>query len=144
MPRGKSTACGCGCGEPTQASMRMRKVSCDCGACIIRVSRQTLATLNASCIECGSPLLAVCLYDRAHVGDADAIAELEAREDRAAVRREPRSPGRRAPMFRCGDCQAIRKPHGACKACGSERPPTTSFMHPRAARIVGGDVPMAF
>lgn len=137
--------CDCGCGQAPASTTRLRKASCSCGASIIRLSRSALATVNASCIACGDPLMPDCLYDRAVSHDAadaaSAVASLEARYDRALKRRAPEVYGAGPTKLRCGDCGAIRAAHGPCKACRSERDPTTTYMHPRAARIVGGDMP---
>lgn len=150
MPSGKGTRaakpkCACGCG---QHAGRMRKVSCECGASIVYMSRTALATVNASCIACGSLLAPACLYDRAVSHDAvdaaDAVATLERRADAASARRAPKMFGAGPTKLRCGDCGAARAPHGPCKACRSERDPVTSFMHPRAARVIGGDMPMGW
>lgn len=146
MPSGKGTRaakCQCGCGQAPAESCRMRKASCGCGASIIRLARSALATVNASCIACGGQLEPDCLFDRAAAGDRAAVNILESRQD-ARTARLGASPGRRAVQYRCGDCQAIRAAHGPCKRCGSERDATTSFMHPRAARVAGGDMPWGF
>lgn len=143
----KTVKCQCGCGQAPAATTRLRKASCGCGESIIRLSRSALSIVTASCGTCGGELSPDCLFDRTcshDTADADAaIATLEARHDRALERREPKSQGRRANMFRCGDCQAIRSADAAkpCGKCGSTHSPTTSYMHPRAARAAGGDMP---
>lgn len=138
--RGSKPKCACGCDQPTPKSMRMRKLSCDCGQSTIRLARSAMLTVNVTCIACGSPLVADCLYDRALTNDADAIATLEGRADRAAVRAAPKGAPAGPSKLRCG-CGAVRRAHGACAKCGDTHPPRTSFMHPRAARVVGGDMP---
>lgn len=145
MAARSKSKCDCGCGQAPAATTRLRKASCSCGASIIRLSRQSLATVNATCITCGDPLLPDCLYDRAVGHDESdarrAVASLEARADRASRRAAPKMFGAGPTKLRCSDCGAIRAPHGPCKACRSERDPTTTYMHPRAARAVGGDMP---
>lgn len=145
MPARKHTKkCPCRCGQAPAETTRLRKSSCPCGASIIRLSRQSLATVAASCSECGHELSPDCLFDRIHAGGADAeraIAELETRQLKRDVRNMITSPGRQPPQYRCGDCQRIRKAHGPCKGCGSTHAPTTTYMHPRAARMAGGDWP---
>lgn len=134
--------CDCGCGEAPAATTRLRKIQCPCGASILRLSRSALLTIDATCKACGDPLAPSCLYDLTYTADAaGAIAELETRQLTRDVRNVITSPGRRAPMHRCGDCHAIRKAHGPCTRCGSEHDPTTTYMHPRAARVAGGDMP---
>lgn len=140
MARAKHHKCECRCGQSPAEVTRSRKACCPCGASIIYLSRTALATVNASCIACGGPIEAVCLFDRAAQGDADAVATLESRHDAALQRAAPKMYGAGPTKLRCG-CGATRKPHGACKKCGSTHPPTTSFMHPRAARVIGGDMP---
>lgn len=134
--------CECGCGQAPAETTRLRKASCPCGASVIRLSRQALSTVRAECTACGLELTPDCLIDATYTDDAEAArAALETLCDRRAVRNAATSIGRRPMMYRCGDCSAIRAAHGPCKRCGSDRDPTTTYMHPRAARIVGGDMP---
>ncbi len=136
--------CSCGCGQAPATTTRLRKASCSCGASIIRLSRSALAIVTATCNGCGHDLSPDCLFDRTCSHDEDdaraAVAVLETRHDNA-LKRAAGPTGKRPPAYRCGDCQALRAAHGPCKNCRSERPPTTSYMHPRAARLVGGDMP---
>lgn len=134
--------CDCGCGEAPASTTRLRRIACPCGASILRLSRAALQSIDATCRACGDSLEPTCLYDLTYTADADrAIAELETRQLTREVRNVITSAGRRAVMYRCGDCQRIRKAHGPCGGCGSSHPPTTSYMHPRAARVAGGDMP---
>lgn len=143
MPK-SNPKCACGCGQQSAASMRQRKASCSCGASVIRLSRQAIGTVNASCIACDDPLIPDCLFDRTCSHDeseaAAAVAALESRYDRALARAAPKMGPVGPSKLRCG-CGAVRAAHGPCRKCGSTHPPTTSFMHPRAARVVGGDMP---
>lgn len=141
--------CQCGCGQAPAETTRLRKASCSCGASIIRLSRSALSIVTASCGACGGELSPDCLFDRTCSHDEDdaraAVDVLERRADAASARASVKAHGKShretGSRFRCGDCQAIRAAHGPCKNCRSERPPTTSYMHPRAARAAGGDWP---
>lgn len=144
MAKSSKAKCECGCGQSPAARTRQRKMTCGCGAAIVYLSRAAVQTVNASCALCHDELLPVCLFDRALLDSPDgaaAVAQLEARYDRALKRAAPKVYSSGPQKFRCGDCSAWRAPHGSCTSCGSERPPTTSFMHPRAARAAGGDMP---
>lgn len=147
--KARAPKCSCGCGQASAETTRLRKASCSCGASIIRLSRTALSLVKAECAACGYELSPDCLLDRTcshDERDADAaVAVLERRAHDAAVRdstaRHGKSHRETGSRYRCGDCQAIRAAHGPCKNCRSERPPVTSYLHPRAARVVGGDLP---
>lgn len=133
--------CPCGCGQSPATTTRLRKIVCPCGESILRLSRKALDLIHADCRACGGPLEPECLLDRVAAGDTAAVDILEARYDAQLESRAMKMPGRRAVMFKCGNCQAIRKASGPCRKCGETHPPTTSYMHPRAARVAGGDMP---
>ncbi len=148
-PRKRAPKCSCGCGQASAETTRLRKASCSCGASIIRLSRTALSLVKAECGACGYELSPDCLFDRTcshdEVDAQRAVDVLERRYD-AMLKRDARKKYGKdyretGSRYRCGDCSAIRAAHGPCKNCRSERPPTTSFMHPRAAAYVGGDMP---
>lgn len=111
----------------------------------MRVSRVALALISAECRECNGELLPDCLLDRVAAGDDLAIDLLEAKHDRSLEAHAIKMPGRKADSYRCG-CQAWRSADASvpCGKCGTTQPATTSYMHPRAARVRGGDMPMPF
>jgi hypothetical protein len=141
----RAPKCSCRCGQAPAETTRLRKASCPCGASIIRLSRSALSIVHATCGQCGDPLAPDCLFDRTCSHDerdaSEAVAVLEQRYDDALRRAAPKMGRKDPPKFRCGDCQAVRAAKGPCAHCRSERPPTTSYMHPRAARAAGGDMP---
>ncbi len=141
--KARAPKCSCGCGQASAETTRLRKASCSCGASIIRLSRTALSLVKAECAACGYELSPDCLFDRTCSHDEDdaqrAVDVLERRYDAKLQRDAPKLGARGGSRYRCGDCSAIRAAHGPCKVCRSERPPTTSFMHPRAARVAGGD-----
>lgn len=114
----------------------MRKSSCPCGASVVRMSRAGLGTIEATCKVCTYALSPDCLHDGCYAGLDSAIDAIEAKYDRKLERDAPKSTGRRANMFRCGDCQKIRAASGPCSGCGSQRAPDTSYMSPRASRML--------
>ncbi len=68
-----------------------------------------------------------------------AIAEAERERDaRALLRSVPRPEHGFGLDLRCGDCDVVRAPHGACPNCRSERDPVAG---PNSRRGAGSGMP---
>lgn len=149
--RRHAAKCSCGCGQAPAETTRLRKSSCPCGASIVRLSRQALAIVHATCGECGDDLAADCLYDRTCSHDAhDAAAAHAAIETRELDRMERSTNYARRALgqHRCGNdaCKAY-VPFGAnvdptaepvpCARCGSTLP--ARFVPRNLAMRFAGD-----
>lgn len=101
----------------------------------MRVSRAALSLVDATCLQCGGPLSADCLFDRTCSHDEqdalDAIAKLEYR-DMDSKRRSDQARNRRSQM-RCANeaCKSFvahasncdpTAPAQPCAKCGSTEP----------------------